>query len=181
MARPDRAAAPLVSAIPLALIDAPLDYILADNIRQRGLCTTLREMADSGRMRRSVADDMIAFLETDMPLHHRDADEDLFPALRKRALPEDDLDAALASLSGDHRQSEEMARGIADALAARPADETLQLDAGIRETILSYAACEHRHLAIENSIVMAIARIRLTRGDLKSISASMKKRRGVLC
>jgi hypothetical protein len=43
----------------------------------------------------------------------------------------------------------------------------------------AYAASEHRHLAMENSIVMAIARIRLKSADLAAISQAMKQRRGV--
>ena len=180
MAGPDRAAPPFIAAIPLALIEAPLDYILADNIRQRGVCSALRKMAGSGQIQRAIAGSVITYLERDMPLHHRDEDEDLFPAVRKRALPEDDLDAALTSLSDDHRQAEGLAGSIVAALAAQPADKAIRLTKGTRETMLAYAASEHRHLAIENSIILAIARIRLTRGDLQSISTSMKKRRGVL-
>jgi hypothetical protein len=45
--------------------------------------------------------------------------------------------------------------------------------------MLAYATGEHRHLAAENGIVLAIARIRLTRGDLAKMSRSMKQRRGL--
>lgn len=72
MARPDCAAVPLIAEIPFALIDTPLDYILANNVRQRGVCSVLRKMAGSGQIQREVADSVITYLERDMPLHHRD-------------------------------------------------------------------------------------------------------------
>ena len=43
----------------------------------------------------------------------------------------------------------------------------------------AYASSEGGHLAIENGIVLAIARIRLTRGDLGAMARGMKARRGV--
>lgn len=87
---------------------------------------------------------------------------------------------ALTDLSDDHRQAEGLAGNIVAALAAQPAEKAIRLATNARETMLAYAASEQRHLAIENSIILAIARIRLTRSDLQSISTSMKKRRGVL-
>ena len=56
------------------------------------------------------------------------------------------------------------------------------LDTGkavLLELIAAYALGELRHLAIENAVVLALARIRLKRPDLKAISRSMKARRGM--
>lgn len=174
-----RPAVPVLESLPFALLDDPLEYILADHFRQRSLCAMLRQFAGQGFAPRREADQIIAFLGRDLEIHHADEEEDLFPVLRRRALPEDDLGAALARLTADHRQSGPMAEAIVDALAARPADDPVLLPPAIRELMLAYAASEHRHLAVENGIVMAIARIRLKRSDLKAISRAMKFRRGV--
>jgi len=66
-----------------------------------------------------------------------------------------------------------------DALSARPADDTVHIGIAAGEAMQAYAASEMRHLALENGVVLALARIRLTRPDLKAISRSMKLRRGV--
>ena len=39
-------------------------------------------------------------------------------------------------------------------------------DPRARKLLMAYATSEHHHLAAENGIVLAIARVRLTRGDL---------------
>lgn len=173
------APAPLVEAIPFTLIDAPLDYIFADHFRQRCVCVALKRFAEDGRVARGEADMVTAFLDRELPLHHQDEDEDLFPAVRRRALPEDNLGAVIARLSEDHRLSNSMVRTIIDALSATPNADPVKLDREAREVMQAYAASEHRHLAMENGIVMVLARIRLKPADLRSISQAMKLRRGV--
>lgn len=170
---------PIIEAIPFSLIDTPLDYILADLSRKRSVCVALKRFAHEGKIARSEADMVIAFLDQDLPLHHEDEDHDLFPAVRRRALPADDLGTVLARLSEGHRLSDVMVHAIVDILAATPGDDPVRLDRQAREVMQAYAASEHRHLAMENGIVMAIARIRLKPTDLKAISQAMKLRRGV--
>jgi hemerythrin-like domain-containing protein len=170
---------PIVEAIPFHLLDTPLDYISADHLRQRCVCVALKHFAASGHVSRSEADMVIAFLDHDLPLHHDDEDQDLFPAVRRRTIAEDDLGAVLARLSEDHRLSDVMVHAIVGVLAATPCQDPVRLDRQAREIMKAYAASEHRHLAMENSIVMAIARIRLKSADLAAISQAMKQRRGV--
>ncbi len=176
---PSSESATIVEAIPFSLIDTPLDYIFADHFRQRSVCVALKRFAKTGRVPRSEADMVTAFLDRELPLHHEDEDQDLFPAVRRRALPEDDLGAVLARLSEDHRLSEGMVRAIVSALSATPGADTVKLARSAREVMQAYAASEQRHLAMENGIVMTIARIRLRQADLKAISQAMKQRRGV--
>jgi hemerythrin-like domain-containing protein len=171
--------APIVEAIPFHLLDTPLDYIVADHFRQRSICVALKRFAAAGHAPRRDADMVIAFLDHDLPLHHEDEDQDLFPTVRRRALPEDDLGAVLARLSEDHRLSDVMVHAIVDVLAAMPGHDPVHLDRQTRDIMKAYAASEHRHLAMENGIVMAIARIRLKSADLVAISRAMKQRRGV--
>lgn len=173
------ASATFAEAIPLALLDEPLNYVLVDHSRQRSLCTAMRSFSETGHVDRSVADMVVAYLGRDLGLHHRDEEDDLFALLRRRMLPEDDLGSALAQLVEDHRRSQSMVETIIDALSARPTEGPVGLTRSTRELMLAYAGCEHRHLAAENGIVLAIARIRLTRGDLKAMSRTMKERRGV--
>ncbi|NJL50386.1 MAG: hemerythrin domain-containing protein [Blastochloris sp.] len=172
-------AIPPIEALPFGLIDEPLDYLFADHFRGRCICLMLQRFAELHEASRKDADTVIAFLTHDLPLHYADEEIDLFPLLRKRALVEDDLGIPLARLTADHRALEAQAEHIVDVLAASPALDRVLITTVEAENMLAYAASEHAHLAIENGIILAIARIRLTRSDLKALSQSMKLRRGV--
>ena len=114
-----------------------------------------------------------------MNLHHRDEEEDLFPSLLRRAPLEDDLGATLARLVADHRQLRTMIEAIITVLTKRAGPGPIRLGSAARKLLMAYAASEHHHLAAENGIVLAIARVRLTRGDLVTMSATMKDRHGM--
>ncbi|MES2711720.1 MAG: hemerythrin domain-containing protein [Pseudomonadota bacterium] len=164
---------------PFALLDDPLAYILAAHLRQRAVCSVLRRFATDRVAARREADPMTAYLTGDLRLHHDDEDRDLFPALRRRALPADELGITLAQLGEEHRQGAAMIDTIVAALSARPAADQIPVALAAAEAMQAYAAREMRHLALENGVVLALARIRLTRPDLKAISRGMKLRRGV--
>lgn len=169
---------PIVQPLPLNLIDKPLDYVLADHLRIRSVCSVLKRFAGEGRADQHQAAVVKAFLGEELLLHHEDEDQDLFPALLRRALPEDELSPALAQLSEDHRLSNAFAAIIRRSLSGADSRETISFDQQSRALMQSYAMNEHRHLAIENGIIMAIARIRLKSVDLRNISNAMKLRRG---
>lgn len=164
---------------PIALLDAPLDYIFADHLRQRSICAALRSYAERQSATRAEVDRVVAFLKRELALHHADEDCDLYPALLRRALPADDLEAVIARLSEDHRQSAVIVQAILRMLEAEPDADPVCFDPTAGALMQAFAAQEHRHLAVENGVVLAIARIRLTRGDIKAISSSMKARRGI--
>ena len=173
------AVAALIDAPSFASLDEPLEYILAVHGQGRCVCAALRAIARERSVGRSAADRIVAFLTRDIVIHHQDEEDDLFPALRQRAQPEDKLGAIIARLGDDHRHFDRMIDGIVDALSALPANDPLEIELRDAELMLAYAAGEHRHLAIENGIVLVIARKRLTPGDLSAMSRSMKARRGV--
>jgi hemerythrin-like domain-containing protein len=166
---------------PLAptLLDTPLDYILADHMRQRAICAVLKEVRICGEVARDEAMRIVTYLREDLPLHHADEDEGLFPALRRRALPEDDLDAVLARLGEDHRRGELLVDAIISGLTPSDDSDVIVLSPQAQGNIEAYASGENLHLAIENAVVMVIARVRLHRNDLKALSEAMKRRRQV--
>ncbi len=167
----------VIEPMPEALLDDPLDYIFADHFRHRRVCAALRGFAAEGGALVRDAEAVSRFLRRDLFWHHDDEDDDLFPLLRQRAQPEDDLNAALDRLGEDHRRSEGMVEAITAVLAAPARDGTVRIDRKTRVAMNAFAAAEHRQLAIENGIVLAIARIRLTRADLARMSAAMRQRR----
>lgn len=173
------ASLPLVAPLPLVLLDHPLDYIAADHVRQRSVAEALRRFAESRRADRGALESIVGFLDLDLPMHYRDEEEDLFSAVRRRALPADDLGPILDRLCEDHRQALPLVASIVEALLRKPVADPVTLSKPLCRTMLAYADSERRHLAIENGVVLVIARIRLTAKDLRAISRSMKARRGV--
>lgn len=165
--------------VPAALLDTPLDYIFADHFRQRCLCGFLRQVAVERRVKRNDAEIAVAMLTHDMTLHHADEEEDLFPAVRRRAVPEDALEPLLARLAGDHDDAQPLIKSIVSALDRQKSKPVMAVSKATARAMDAYAKSEQRHLSIENSIVLVLARKRLTPGDLVAMSASMKARRGI--
>lgn len=176
----DTGGAIVVEPLPFKLLDDPLDYLFADNFRHRCVAYAVRRFAEAGSASRRDADTVIVYLDRDLPLHMEDEEMDLFPALRRRAEPSDGLGLVLARLSEDHRQCRSVVEEIIDVLAEHPADDPVQIVKSSRESMLAYAMGEQRHIAIENSVALAIGRRRLTKRDLAAMSRSMKARRGVI-
>lgn len=168
-----------VEPLPTALLDEPLDYVLADQLRGRCVCLMLQRFAHARCAPRAEADTVVAFLTRDLPLHHADKKTDLFPLLRKKSRPEDDLGIPLARLATEQRASEVQSEAIAEGLAALPDSDRVPISKAQAEEMLAYAAREQRHLAVESGILMVIARIRFTRADIKALSGAMKSRRGI--
>lgn len=169
-----------IMAPPLRLLAEPIEYICAEHFRQRCICRALRMLAAGQDLSGDVADQMAEAMQYDLALHHRDEDEDLFPLLRERAHPEDGLDPLLAQLSHDHARGEASARKLAAALSGGGRVERVKLGRIAAKLAGQYAGNEQRHLAIENGIVMVMARKRLSPNDLEALTRSMRARRGVL-
>lgn len=165
---------------PIRLLDEPLEYLVAEHFRHRCVCGMLRRLASGKEIERALAGSVAIYLSRDLPLHHQDEDEDLFPALSKRSLPEDGLRPLLGQLSDDHLKAAAMTRRIIDALAPPATGGCVRITRRSADLVSDYGNCEQRHLAIENGIVLVLARKRLKAADLQSISRSMKARRGVL-
>ncbi len=168
----------LVEAMPLSLLDEPLAYIFADHFRQRTICSALRRFALAGKVDRHEAETVAAFLKHDVALDHEDEEMDLFPAVRRRALRGDNLGGIFARLLEDHRLTIPVVDQIVAELLCQPA-KVVQVGSAVRTLMETYASSESGHLALENGIVLAIARVRLTRADLEVMSRRMKARRGL--
>lgn len=163
----------------VALLDAPLDYILADHKRQRVVCGLLHEFVLLGRADRAEALRVAGYLAGDLALHIQDEEVDLFAVVRRRALPEDGLGPLLAQLSVEHARNRQQVVQIVAALQRTGGGDIIEFADEDVERMQVYAAREQRHLALENGILLPIARKRLTAGDLKAMSESMRARRGV--
>ena len=146
----------LDTAPPVAQLLSPLEYILSDHFRQRALCQALDQLADGKSLDREQAEAVLRFLRTEFSAHVIDEEEDLFPLLRRRAEPEDDVEGVLGDLSLEHATDKDEAdlvdsRRLTDAIdnggKGFPAPDAAEL-------LHRFAASERRHLIVENAIVM---------------------------
>ena len=170
-----------IEPLPPELVHEPLNWLFAEHYRQRQLCQLIERVCSATVLLRPEAEDILQFLRHDMPLHIIDEEDDLFPLLRRRCQPSDELDQVLGALSVEHRDDIEYSRALAIPLE-RPL-ETGEAPSGDRETrrlFAEFAQRERRHIALENAVVLPIARLRLTAADLRSLSLRLAARRGVL-
>jgi iron-sulfur cluster repair protein YtfE (RIC family) len=162
------------------LLSAPLDWFVAEHQRHRQFCRLVAEAAESRIYDGGRLAQLATFIRRDLALHIVEEEEDLFPMLRRRARPEDQIEAALGRLSAEH---------AADAASAQVALAHLDLcletrsapgaSAPARQALRAFASQELSHLALENAVVLPLARMRLKAGDLRKLSRGIAARRGV--
>lgn len=164
-------------ALSKALVTNPIGYIRADHQRQRDLCRAVEELADAETLNEREAEAIALFIAEEIALHVRDEEEGLFPLLRLRAEPADDIERILGLLSGEHVVDESEAAKIVEGLHRAKANQARTLDRGFKNTLRAFAVCQSRHLALGNAVLLPIASRRLTKEDLIALAQGMTTRR----
>ncbi|MBD3679022.1 MAG: hemerythrin domain-containing protein [Rhodobacteraceae bacterium] len=166
------------SPTPPDLLGSPLDFLYEDHLREREICALLDGIVASGTSDPENVAEALSFLREELPLHLEDEEQDLFPLLRRRCAPEDEIERAITRLTSDHRHAEQdTAKVIAilSDLETGPGD----LADEARGALADYAVHARRHLILENAIILRFARLRLTESDLQSLCLRMMQRRGL--
>lgn len=162
----------------VALLSDPLDFFFAEHFRQRKLCNLIEQMALADRLDSLLAAEVLAFLQHDTVLHVLDEEQDLFPLMRKRCPPEDEIERVLSALTAEHAGDRHLAAIVIEGLQTALRDaQAIAAQPGLREAMVDFARNERRHLALENSVVLPLARLRLTPDDLAQLSARLLRRR----
>jgi hemerythrin-like domain-containing protein len=180
-----RAAADIVLAavepIDPALIDEPIEFLFAEHYRQRALLNHLDWIAReaSGEACVKVVRMALDFLRHDLPNHVADEEEDLFPLLRSRCTPEDQVDAIFDVLAAEHAADETLVRTVIERLETIAASPNGLVDPALRVPIRAFVETQRRHLSWENALVLPLARRRLNSADLHKLSEGMARRRGI--
>ena len=122
-----------------------------------------------------VAAAVLQFLETDLPLHRADEEEDLFPLLERRTpLPEtgshDELLSSLAVLRQEHRDDIEQGHSLFPPLRLIADGEAPRDPEMFRHYVRAFVQLQRGHQALEN----------LTPEDLAELGRKMAARRGLL-
>lgn len=169
-----------VLEIPERLIRQPLEWFTAEHYRHRQFCALMHELAQTQDFDPKPLVALIEFLRHELGRHLADEEDDLFLLLRRRALPEDDIDQVLGRLTSEHKG--DLAHGYAlrahleRCLASHTPPAS---DPAARLALDAFATQELRHLALENAVVLPLAKLRLTSKDLRALSRRLAARRGL--
>ena len=172
-----------IPAIPLTpgTFLSPLDAILLEHDRQHAIADWLLELANKQQLGPVLeeAEALLAFLTHDLLLHHKDEEDDLFPMLRLRCKPEDQIDRILAELDRHHAAESFLIRDIAVDLHVIVDGTDLESRARFLGSLCIFGEGQQRHLSWENKAVLPLAGKRLTPKDLEALGRNMAARRGI--
>lgn len=163
-----------IEAMPAGLIDSPLNFIFAEHHRQREAASILTLLAD-GEFDLNGVKTLLAFLETDFALHIGDEELALFPMLREYCLPEDNVERILDRLEDEHREDEasvEMTMAI-----LKESISSQRIGENEKRRLRLFAEHIRQHLALENGVLLPIARVRLKERELSVLAEMFKARR----
>ncbi len=159
-------------------VDQPLEFLRATTYRQRQVCLTL-EAVTRGDASKTDIIEACQFLAVELVLHHFDETEDVVPLLRERCKSEDNIEPVLADLDVDQGLVRSLGLKVSRALMAqmsrsRKSKPTKALRAHAGDLLVAL----RRLSAIENGIILPMARARFTVADLDELSLRMAMRRG---
>lgn len=165
--------------IPTDLLDDPIAWFLAEHQRHRQFCELMRRAATQTTFDEELMTWLLDFVVHELAQHVWDEEQVFFPLLRARALPEDEIDPVLRRLSSEHAKdlghAQKVQQHLQDCVDRRiPAGRA----AARRRALQAFADQELRHLALENAVVLPLARLRLTRDDMTTLGRKLAMRRG---
>ena len=163
-----------IESMPEGLIDSPLDFIFAEHHRQRQAALILTMIAD-GDFNKTGVTRLIDFLESDFALHIMDEELSFFPTLKSRCVPEDNIEALITRLVEEHRKDESVSEEVLTILKTSVLAEKMSEDEA--RCLRAFAEHIRQHLAVENAVLLPIARVRLDEAELAFLSKEMKRRR----
>jgi len=162
---------------PVAPSDA-IEFLLSEHLNHRRMCRALEDLAAGSDFDAARITALLEFIRFDLTLHVIDEEEDVFPLLRRRCLPEDEVDLVLGRLAREHAEDKTLAERARDVLNAclivRRPPHAIE---GGAATLLSFAQPERRHLALENAVIIPLARRRLSEADIEMLGRRFMARR----
>ncbi len=165
---------------PDELLSDPIAWFFAEHQRHRQFCDLMQRAAMAPTYDETLVRWLLEFVVHDLALHVLDEEEDLFPLMRSRAQPEDDVDKVLGRLQAEHAKDLTAAAAVRHHLEACLRQQAPINRNNVRRRALeAFAVQERSHLALENAVVLPLARLRLTERDLLDLSNRLAKRRGV--
>jgi hemerythrin-like domain-containing protein len=156
------------------LLENPIEFLFVEHNRQRQAANILHLVAD-GEVNKAGVKKLIDFLETDFAVHVADEELCFFPLLLEHCPPEDNIDKLIGRLADEHKKDEATVTSMTSVLNDVLAGEKFNGKAS--RAIRGFAEHILQHLALENAVLLPIARARLDDKALCALSDMMKERR----
>ncbi len=160
-----------IEALPEDVIESPLDRIFAQHLRHREAAQIMAFIADGDELSRPDKLEIYAllgaFLAADFIDHTVEEEQAFFPLLREHCEPQDGIDRVLDRLSGDHAIDNKFREDLVRALSN--AADGGDLDASVRRQFRAFSEHVRQHIALENAVVLPIARARLNAAALQRL------------
>ena len=157
----------------------PLDVIAQAHAMQVELCDILERIADGlpDGFDRRLCTQAAVYLQNDLPRHHLDEETGLFVILRERVGPGDDLGDILDRLAAEHLADTDFAAEIAESLDVMGQGGKITNPGMTGYMLRGFFERYRRHIHWENTLIMPVARQRLTPDDLAALADLMEKNR----
>jgi len=157
----------------------PLDLIDHDHAVHQRLCGALEKIADGlpEEVDRRLCEKVVTCLQYDLPLHHRDEDLALFPLLKARSQSNEGIHGILTNLSAEHAWDAASALEIAEVLEGLVREGRVSNPDMLGYMLRGFFESYRRHILWEDTLVMPLARQRLTVTDLDTLSQRMNHHR----
>lgn len=161
------------------IVPNPINLIETVHKQHAELCDQLEEIADSlpGSVDVKKCARVVHTLVVDLPLHHKDEEEGLFPLLQKAAVAEEAMGDHIEQLSWEHSADEGVAMEIAEAMEKLANGERAENPEMLGYLLRNFFEGYRRHLHWENTMLLPIARRALSKADLQKLNDIMAKNR----
>ncbi len=158
-----------------------LDHIERMHRMQLLLCDALERIADGlpQDVDRRLCQQAMDALRNDIPLHHLDEERGLFPLIERRAEPHDNIQRILAKLSLEHRTDAGYSADLIESLETLSEGRKLGNPDMVGYMLRGFFESYRRHIQWEDTVVLPIARARLTDTDLEDLGRTMARHRSI--
>jgi hemerythrin-like domain-containing protein len=150
----------------------PLDLIVYEHDLQARLCDLLEQIADClpDNVNASAAQAAVSALDG-LYRHHKNEEECLFPLIKKRAKPQDNIEQILSHLEREHAADESLASEMQESLEILAAGNTPENPNMLGYMLRGFFENYRRHISWENTVLLPLVRERLTKDDFKTLAA----------
>lgn len=158
----------------------PIDVLFGDHYRIRAMLTLLQDCARaamSARVRSDLLHALATFLRADLRHHLVDEEEGLFPLLQRRLSHSDLPDPSIRRLLNDHAAIGSLAADLAEQATQLQDREDPTPSPAFRRAAASLASAKHLHIAMENAVILPLARERLGHADIRALTRRLGQSR----
>jgi hemerythrin-like domain-containing protein len=152
----------------------PLDLIIHEHDLQSRLCDLLEQIADclpdnvSPPVAQAAASAM-----SDLHRHHKHEEKGLFPLLQKRAKPQDNIEQIISHLEKEHAADESLADDLLENLETLAVGNKSENPNMLGYMLRGFFESYRRHISWENTVLLPLARERLTKDDLDILAVTL--------